>query len=83
VKTYAHTLMLLREKLEDQGEKAKELEVAVAKKRLELLERLQHQLANIGRTDDKVDAQVASLRDLVGANVKAAGKKAVALPVVR
>jgi hypothetical protein len=55
----------------------------VAKKKLELLERLQHQLANIGRTDDKVDAQVASLRDLVGANVKAAGKKAVALPVVR
>lgn len=82
VKTYAHTLMLLKEKLEDQAEKAKELDVSVAKKKLELLERLQHQLANLGRTDDKVDAQVATLRDLVGAHTKS-GKKAVTLPVVR
>jgi predicted nucleotide-binding protein (sugar kinase/HSP70/actin superfamily) len=56
VKTYAHTLMLLKEKLEDQADKSKELDVSVAKKKLELLERLQHQLANLGRTDDKVDA---------------------------
>ena len=74
--------MLLKEKLEDQADKAKELDVSVAKKKLELLERLQHQLAGLGRTDDKVDAQVATLRDLVGAHTKG-GKKAVTLPVVR
>jgi len=74
--------MLLREKLEDQADKAKTLDVAVAKKKLELYERLQHQLAGLGKTDDKVDAEVAALRELVGVHTKT-GKKAVALPVVR
>src|SRR5688572_29740394 len=51
VKTYAYTLMLLREKLEDQGEKAKELDVTVAQKKRELLTQLQHKLAGGGKTD--------------------------------
>jgi hypothetical protein len=76
--------MLLREKLEDQGDKLKELELAKARKRLELLEKLQHQLAGIGRTDDKVDRQVAELRDLVAAaKPKHAGKRPATLAVLR
>jgi predicted CoA-substrate-specific enzyme activase len=67
VKTYAHTLMLLREKLEDQADKLKELELAKARKRLELLERLQQQLAGLGRTDHTVETQLAQVRDLVAA----------------
>ena len=81
VKTYAHTLMLLREKLEDQADKLKELELAKAKKKLELLEKLQQQLAGIGRTDHTIEAQLAQVRDLVAA---AAPKgKPRALNVVR
>jgi len=84
VKTYAHTLMLLREKLEDQGDKLKELEVAKSRKRLELLEKLQHQLAGIGRTDDKVDRQLADLRTVVAAATpKSTSKRPATLAVLR
>ncbi len=68
VKTYAHTLMLLREKLEDQAEKHKELDVALARRKLELLEQLQHKLAGVGRTDDTVDQAVATLKDQLAAH---------------
>ena len=81
VKTYAHTLMLLREKLEDQNDKLKELDLAKAKKKLELLEKLQQQLAGLGRTDQNVEVQLAQVRDLVAAAApKGAGKR---LAVVR
>src|SRR5206468_2376682 len=61
VKTYAHTLMLLREKLEDQATKKVELDRAVTDKKLELMHGLQQKLATVGRTDDKLDAEIAAL----------------------
>jgi predicted nucleotide-binding protein (sugar kinase/HSP70/actin superfamily) len=61
VKTYAHTLMLLREKLEDQAQKKQELDRALAAKKLELMRGLQQKLAAIGRTDAKLDAEIAAL----------------------
>ena len=61
VKTYAHTLMLLREKLEDQATKKTELDRAVTSKKLELMKHLQAKLAGVGRTDDKLDAEVQAL----------------------
>ena len=45
VKTYAHTLMLLKEKLEDQATKKVELDRAVVAKKLELMQVLQQKLA--------------------------------------
>src|SRR5207248_7028139 len=57
VKTYAHTLMLLREKLEDQATKKGDLDRAVAEKKLELMRGLQQKLAALGRTDGKLDEQ--------------------------
>ncbi len=83
VKTYAYTLMLLREKLEDQGEKFKELDLAKARKKLELLEKLQQQLAGIGRTDHTVDAQLAVVRDLVAAAAPKGKQRPAALAVVQ
>jgi predicted nucleotide-binding protein (sugar kinase/HSP70/actin superfamily) len=61
VKTYAHTLMLLREKLEDQATKQVELDRKVTEKKLELMVTLQRKLASTGRTDDKLDTQVLTL----------------------
>lgn len=84
VKTYAYTLMLLREKLEDQGEKAKELDVAVAQKKLELLTQLQHKLAGVGKTDHTVDQAVATLKDLLAANApKNTKQRPASLAVLR
>jgi len=61
VKTYAHTLMLLREKLEDQAQKKVELDRTVAGKKLELMRALQQKLAGVGRTDDRLDTEVKTL----------------------
>ncbi len=61
VKTYAHTLMLLREKLEDQATKQVELDRAVTEKKLELMVTLQRKLASAGRTDEKLDREVLNL----------------------
>jgi predicted nucleotide-binding protein (sugar kinase/HSP70/actin superfamily) len=61
VKTYAHTLMLLREKLEDQAQKKVELDRAVVAKKLELMVMLQGKLASVGKTDGKLDAEVTAL----------------------
>jgi len=83
VKTYAHTLMLLREKLEDQAEKLKELDVAMAQKKLELLEKLQHKLAGVGKTDETVDQAVATLKDLLAANQPKNAKRSASLAVLR
>jgi hypothetical protein len=67
VKTYAHTLMLLKEKLEDQGVKKVELDRNVTVKKLELMKGLQVKLASLGRTDDKLDAEVKTLDEQVTA----------------
>jgi predicted nucleotide-binding protein (sugar kinase/HSP70/actin superfamily) len=61
VKTYAYTLMLLKEKLEDQGTKRVELDRSVSEKKLELMVGLQRKLAGVGRIDDKLDREVLAL----------------------
>src|SRR6476469_5031153 len=61
VKTYAHTLMLLREKLEDQATRKVELDRSMSEKKLELMKALQQKLAGIGRTDDKLDSEIKAL----------------------
>jgi hypothetical protein len=61
VKTYAHTLMLLKEKLEDQALKKTELDRTMAVKKLELMKQLQAKLAGVGRVDDKLDTEVKTL----------------------
>ena len=61
VKTYAHTLMLLKEKLEDQAMKKVELDRAVTVKKLELMKQLQAKLAGVGRIDANLDAEIAAL----------------------
>jgi len=66
VKTYAHTLMLLREKLEDQAQKQVELDQTIVKKKLHLMKTLQHKLADAGRLDANLDAQVKTLEEQVG-----------------
>jgi len=88
VKTYAHTLMLLKEKLEDQGVKKVELDKNVATKKLELMKVLQGRLASLGRTDDKLDIEVKALEEQVAAwraadeAARPKAKRALALKVV-
>jgi predicted nucleotide-binding protein (sugar kinase/HSP70/actin superfamily) len=65
VKTYAYTLMLLREKLEDQGTKQVELDRTVTEKKLELMATLQGKLASVGKTDDKLDREIRNLAEQV------------------
>jgi predicted nucleotide-binding protein (sugar kinase/HSP70/actin superfamily) len=67
VKTYAHTLMLLREKLEDQATKQVELDRAVTEKKLEMMRALARKLAGIGRTDDRLDREIVQLDERVAA----------------
>jgi len=67
VKTYAYTLMLLKEKLEDQGLKRVELDRSVSVKKLEMMKLLQHKLAGIGRTDDRLDREIKELDERVAA----------------
>jgi activator of 2-hydroxyglutaryl-CoA dehydratase/predicted nucleotide-binding protein (sugar kinase/HSP70/actin superfamily) len=67
VKTYAYTLMLLKEKLEDQGVKKVELDRSVTEKKLEMMKALQQKLAGVGRTDDKIDREIKKLDDQVAA----------------
>ncbi len=67
VKTYAHSLRLQQERLEDVSERKRELGHAVDKKRLELLELKQKQLAALHRTHDDLAPQIAALRDKVRA----------------
>ena len=62
VKTYAHTLMLLKERLEDQAIKEQQLKLTVIEKKIELMEQLRGRLAAAGRIDEKLDQQVEALR---------------------
>jgi activator of 2-hydroxyglutaryl-CoA dehydratase/predicted nucleotide-binding protein (sugar kinase/HSP70/actin superfamily) len=89
VKTYAHTLMLLREKLEDRATKQHELDRAVTEKKLEMMLALQRKLAGVGRTDDRLDREITQLGERVSA-LRAAdeaarpkAKRAAALNVMR
>jgi predicted nucleotide-binding protein (sugar kinase/HSP70/actin superfamily) len=89
VKTYAYTLMLLKEKLEDQGVKKVELDRSVTEKRLEMMIALQAKLAGVGRTDDKLDGAIKSLDEQVAAwraaddATKPKAKRSAALNMMR
>ncbi|HVO30332.1 MAG TPA: acyl-CoA dehydratase activase-related protein, partial [bacterium] len=63
VKTYSHTLKLRQEALEDVGTRRAELELSVDRKRLELLQRKQQQLAARKTEDPALTAQIASLSE--------------------
>jgi predicted nucleotide-binding protein (sugar kinase/HSP70/actin superfamily) len=65
VKTYAHSLRLQHERLEDVAQKRRQLNVALDKKKLELLELKQSQLADLRRSDAGLDQQIAELRQKV------------------
>jgi hypothetical protein len=67
VKTYAHTLMLLKEKLEDQATKKVELDRSMTVKKLDLMKTLQTKLAGVGRTDDRLDREIKQLDEQVAA----------------
>jgi predicted CoA-substrate-specific enzyme activase len=83
VKTYAHTLMLLREKLEDQAQKQVELDRTIELKKLELMRALQDKLAAAGRIDDKLDQQVATLAAKYDNEQIKTTKRTASLNVVR
>jgi predicted CoA-substrate-specific enzyme activase len=63
VKTYAHSLRLAQERLEDVTAKKRELNHALDKKRLELLELKQAQLESITQKDPGLERQIAELRE--------------------
>jgi hypothetical protein len=75
VKTYGHTLMLARERLEDGSEKRRELERSLVAKKLELLENIQRQVsAQRGATDidlqRRIEQQRARVSELTPASTK-------------
>jgi hypothetical protein len=61
VKTYAHSLRLQQERLEDTSSKKRELERAIDKKRLELLELKRGQLERLRQRDPGIEQQLADL----------------------
>jgi predicted nucleotide-binding protein (sugar kinase/HSP70/actin superfamily) len=63
VKTYAHTLMLAREALEDRHDKRRQLEIAIAEKKLALLEKLSRERYGDAAPPRALAAQIAALRD--------------------
>jgi len=89
VKTYAHTLMLLREKLDDQATKQVELDRSVTEKKLEMMQALARKLAGIGRTDDRLDREIKQLDERVAAwraadeAARPKGKRPAALNVMQ
>ncbi len=62
VKTYAHSLRLQQERLEDLAQKKRELELAIEKKRLQLLELKHAQLQSLQRTDPRIEQQIQDTR---------------------
>ncbi len=61
VKTYAYSLMLLKERLEDQAAKKLQLELTLATKKIELMLGLKDRLAAVGRTDADLERQLVEL----------------------
>ena len=49
----------------------------------QLLQQLQAKMAGVGRTDDKVDQAVATLKDLLAANQPKNPKRSASLAVIR
>jgi predicted nucleotide-binding protein (sugar kinase/HSP70/actin superfamily) len=63
VKTFAHSLKLYQESLEDLAQKKSALELSVAKKRLELMQLKLAQLAERKQTDPELEARIAVLAE--------------------
>ena len=61
IKTYAHSLRLHREKLQDVRGRRNELEAALDMKRLELLKLKQEQLRRLRREDPRLQAMIETL----------------------
>ncbi len=62
VKTYAHSLKLAEERLEDVGSKRRELEITIERKRLELLETKKQQLAALHQSDPALETLLEQTR---------------------
>ena len=65
VKTYAHSLKLHEERLEDVAKKSAELHFKIEEKRLALLELKQQQLEERKQQDPSLQAEIAELRKKV------------------
>jgi activator of 2-hydroxyglutaryl-CoA dehydratase/predicted nucleotide-binding protein (sugar kinase/HSP70/actin superfamily) len=63
VKTYAHSLRLQQERLEQLGARSRELAQAIDEKRLALLKLKEAQLLGLGQRDPEVERQIAALKD--------------------
>ncbi|HEY2408348.1 MAG TPA: BadF/BadG/BcrA/BcrD ATPase family protein [Polyangiaceae bacterium] len=69
VKTYAHSLRLHQERLEDVSGKKRDLAHAVDKKRLELLELKRVQLASMQKQDPTLEKMIADVSERVASYV--------------
>ncbi len=67
VKTYAHSLSLYRERLEDLSKKKAELAMRIDQKRLQLLEMKREQLQAREHRDPAIEQQIAVLRERLSA----------------
>src|SRR5690606_5026728 len=65
VKTYAHSLKLAEERLEDISQKKRDLSFSIEKKRLELLERKKHQLVELRQSDPELERLLEETRQKV------------------
>ncbi|MGC4091576.1 MAG: acyl-CoA dehydratase activase-related protein [Polyangiaceae bacterium] len=65
VKTYAHSLRLQEERLEDVAKKRRALTQNIDKKRLELLQLKHAQLASISQRDPEIERQISELSERV------------------
>ena len=79
VKTYAHSLKLAEERLEDVGQKRRELEFSIEKKRLQLLERKQAQLTTMQQSDSSLTQLLEETRAKIS-SYEAAQAAEVELP---
>ncbi|HWA71705.1 MAG TPA: BadF/BadG/BcrA/BcrD ATPase family protein [Polyangiaceae bacterium] len=80
VKTYAHSLLLQQERLEDVTRKKRALAESLDKKRLELFQLKQAQLESLSKKDSELERQIAELTERVR-GYEAAREKPVELPV--
>jgi predicted CoA-substrate-specific enzyme activase len=78
VKTYAHALDLHEERLQDASKRRGQLELAIDKKRLELLELRQEQLTARAAHDPAIAAQIAETRTRIQSYEVAVNTKAAA-----
>ena len=63
VKTYAHSLLLQQERLEDVTRKKRALAESLDKKRLELYQLKQAQLESLAKKDPELERQISELRE--------------------